>query len=236
MGFDSLTESLLENCQHVVFTHQQVFDVFDFDGLARVTAEQNVVAFLELALAAGSVIEKFAATDSDNRPASRLFLRRVGQHDPTRRRFLARLALNNDSLANRLKTNAGLLFGGSRHDCRHLSQMREKRGFGRDACITSVGSNAIGELRQDGRFQRVASRRANRVPHLANCVPHLSAGFSDLREVPSVKVPPAARPAFWGEYLVRFFPPTIGAVGASFSKNAILSGFGHDPSFSTHTK
>ena len=42
---------LLQHCQNVVFTHQQVFFAVNFDVLARVAAEQDVVAFFELAFA-----------------------------------------------------------------------------------------------------------------------------------------------------------------------------------------
>ena len=43
------TVRLLDDRQDIVLTHQQIFDVIDFDCLAGITAEQNDIALLQLA-------------------------------------------------------------------------------------------------------------------------------------------------------------------------------------------
>ncbi len=64
---------LLDDGQDVVFSHQQIFDVVNFDSLACVAAEQDNIALVQLAFRTGAVIQQFATANCGDGATGRRF-------------------------------------------------------------------------------------------------------------------------------------------------------------------
>jgi hypothetical protein len=78
----SLLAGLFEDCQDFVFAHDQELFAVQLDLLARVLAEQNRVAGLDVQRDPGPVFLDLAGADGDDLPLLRLLLGGVGDDDP----------------------------------------------------------------------------------------------------------------------------------------------------------
>ena len=94
---------LLDDGQDVVFSHQQIFDVVNFDSLACVAAEQDNIALVQLAFRTGAVIQQFATANCGDGATGRLFASRIWQDDSAGGGFFAIDTFDDNSLAHWLQ-------------------------------------------------------------------------------------------------------------------------------------
>ena len=106
---------LADHCKHVVFTHQQVLDVVDFDLLSCVATEQHDIAVAQLAFRTRAVIKQTTAAYGNDRAPSGLLASRIRKNNSACGCLFTLDSLNDDSLAHGLKTYFGLFFGGGCH-------------------------------------------------------------------------------------------------------------------------
>src|SRR3954453_12046102 len=73
----------VEDCQYVVFAHDQVVLAIELDFLARIFAKQDVIARLHVERDALAVVLHLAATSGDHLASLRLLSRPVLDTDPS---------------------------------------------------------------------------------------------------------------------------------------------------------
>src|SRR5204863_4287350 len=101
-----LVRAALDDGQYFVLAHDQVLLTIEFDLLARVLAEENEVARLDVERDALAVVLRLAVAGGDDFALLRFFLRGVGDDDPADFLFAFLEALDNDAVVQRSDVHA----------------------------------------------------------------------------------------------------------------------------------
>src|SRR5712691_3935459 len=90
--------AVLDDGEHFIFAHDEVFLALELDLLARVLAEEDQVAGLDVQRDALAVVLRLAVAGSDHLALLRLLLRSVRDDDPADFLFAFLDALDNDAV------------------------------------------------------------------------------------------------------------------------------------------